>query len=233
MVEDCNVHMGAGVQAHVGCVWTSDLVVTTTTHAFEQLCATAAEAQRNHAEAPSIGAIEGVQAARTLFRASGLDPTRTRPSSEALLRRALKGKPMPKINPLVDVINWSSLQWLLPIGLYDADRIDQRITLCPGKEGERYLALNGREIHTASLLVLADEHGPFGSPFVDSRRAATSDHTQRALAVVFAPLGTDASLLATYAVTLGQRIVEACGGVVVQTKVLWPRTEPNREHRPC
>ncbi len=47
--------------------------------------------------------IAGLAPARELYRAFGIDPTRTRPSSEALLRRALQGKPMPKILNAVDV----------------------------------------------------------------------------------------------------------------------------------
>src|SRR5207247_2419780 len=44
-------------------------------------------------------------AARKLYRKFGTDPTRTRPSSEALLRRVKKGEPLPRINSLVDVAN--------------------------------------------------------------------------------------------------------------------------------
>ncbi|MGH9201345.1 MAG: hypothetical protein ACRD2A_08925, partial [Vicinamibacterales bacterium] len=35
---------------------------------------------------------------RTMYKRVGLDPTKTRPSSEALLRRVRKGDPLPRIN---------------------------------------------------------------------------------------------------------------------------------------
>lgn len=46
--------------------------------------------------------VPGSADARTLFKALGLDPTKTRPSNEALLRRVLKGEPLYRINTLVD-----------------------------------------------------------------------------------------------------------------------------------
>ena len=48
------------------------------------------------------GKIPGVRAVRNLFYHTGLDPTRYRPSSEALLRRAVRDKPLYSINSAVD-----------------------------------------------------------------------------------------------------------------------------------
>ncbi|MEL6821236.1 MAG: phenylalanine--tRNA ligase beta subunit-related protein, partial [Calditrichota bacterium] len=67
----------------------------------------------------SISEIPGVEHARRFFRAIGIEPTRRRPSSEALLNRALKNKGFYSVNELVDVGNWCSLDFLLPIGIYD------------------------------------------------------------------------------------------------------------------
>src|SRR5439155_13775077 len=52
--------------------------------------------------------VPGVAEARALFHALDLDPTKTRPSSEALLRRVLQGKGLPQVNPAVDVCNLCS-----------------------------------------------------------------------------------------------------------------------------
>ncbi len=49
--------------------------------------------------------VPGVSDARTLYKALGIDPTKTRPSNEALLRRALKGETLYRINTLVDALN--------------------------------------------------------------------------------------------------------------------------------
>jgi DNA/RNA-binding domain of Phe-tRNA-synthetase-like protein len=56
-------------------------------------------------DVPAIAAHPVVAALRGLFRAAGCDPTRYRPSSEALLRRLVKGAELPAIHPLVDLNN--------------------------------------------------------------------------------------------------------------------------------
>src|SRR4051812_15128045 len=70
-----------------------------------------------------------IAAVRTMYKRVGLDPPLTRPSSEALLRRVRKGDPLPRINSMVDVCNWCSLEFQLPYGLYDSGRIEGDVTM--------------------------------------------------------------------------------------------------------
>src|SRR6059058_1802138 len=86
----------------------------------------------------SLGEIQTVKQIRTIFHRSGLDPTRYRPSSESLLRRAVKGKGLYFINSVVDLINYFSLKMLCPMGLFDADLLKPPITWRTGREGETY-----------------------------------------------------------------------------------------------
>ena len=51
-----------------------------------------AEKYREKYASINIGSIPEVAAGRKLFKSIGIDPTKHRPSSEALLRRALKNK---------------------------------------------------------------------------------------------------------------------------------------------
>src|SRR5712691_789706 len=60
----------------------------------------ASERARSRFEPESLSSHPTVAALRSLFRAAGCDPTRYRPSSEALLRRVLKGEDLPAIHPL-------------------------------------------------------------------------------------------------------------------------------------
>src|SRR2546427_7481342 len=83
------------------------------------------------------GEIPELQPARELYRRTGEDPTKLRPSSEALLRRVLGGRALYRINSLVDTCNLCSLEFLLPIGLYDADRIEGPVTARLGRSEER------------------------------------------------------------------------------------------------
>ncbi len=129
-----------------------------------------------------------VSSVRTMYKRVGIDPTRTRPSSEALLRRVRRGEPFPRVNTMVDVCNWCSLEFQLPYGLYDAEQIvGDTVTVRLGTEGEAYPGIRKDEVHVAGRIVVADVTGPFGNPTSDSARTMVTVATTRALLVVFAP----------------------------------------------
>ena len=79
----------------------------------------------------------GAADARALYKALGLDPTKTRPSNEALLRRVLKGEALYRVNTLVDALNLCSLRDQLPFGLYDLDRVGRRSCCAGAAPGRR------------------------------------------------------------------------------------------------
>ena len=149
----------------------------------------ASESQVRQAPPAETGAV------RTMYKRVGLDPTKTRPSSEALLRRVRKGDPLPRINSLVDVCNWCSLEFQLPYGLYDASRIDGDIELRIGREGESYPGIRKDAVHVGGRLTLADRQGPFGNPTSDSARTMVTTDTVSAVVVVFAPAELGAARL--------------------------------------
>jgi DNA/RNA-binding domain of Phe-tRNA-synthetase-like protein len=132
-----------------------------------------------------------VTAVRSMYKRVGLDPTKTRPSSEALLRRVRKGDPLPRINSMVDVCNWCSLEFQLPYGLYDAARIDGDVELRIGRPGESYPGIRKDDVHVGGRIALADRVGPFGNPTSDSARTMVTTQTTEALLVVFAPRDVD------------------------------------------
>jgi DNA/RNA-binding domain of Phe-tRNA-synthetase-like protein len=138
------------------------------------------------------------EAVRAMYRRVGLDPTRRRPSSEALLRRVARGEALPRINSLVDICNWCSLELQLPYGLYDVDRIDGEVVLRLGEQGEEYPGIRKDVVHVGDRLTLADRLGPFGNPSSDSLRTMVTPETTRVMAVIFAPraLACDAVLSA-------------------------------------
>jgi DNA/RNA-binding domain of Phe-tRNA-synthetase-like protein len=124
---------------------------------------------------------------RRMYSRTGLDPTRTRPSSEALLRRVRRGDALPRINGLVDVCNWCSLELQLPYGLYDRAQIDGGVEMRLGQPGEEYAGIRKEIVHLDGRLVVADRRGPFGNPTSDSARTMVTTATTRALIVIFAP----------------------------------------------
>jgi DNA/RNA-binding domain of Phe-tRNA-synthetase-like protein len=122
-----------------------------------------------------------------MYKRVGLDPTKTRPSSEALLRRVRKGDSLPRINSMVDVCNWCSLEFQLPYGLYDAGHVDSDVELRIGRAGESYPGIRKEAVNVDGRIALADRLGPFGNPTSDSARTMVTTATTQAMLVVFAP----------------------------------------------
>ena len=144
------------------------------------------ERYRAQFKTPSM-ALDLLKPARKLYYAIGMEPTRIRPSSEALFRRVIKGKPLYQINSIVDVGNYCSLAYLLPIGMYDAAKIQGDVVLRKGKEGESYPGIGKDEIHLYNRLTVADRMGPFGNPSSDSLRTSITLDTRDVLMIIFAP----------------------------------------------
>jgi DNA/RNA-binding domain of Phe-tRNA-synthetase-like protein len=166
----------------------------------------AAQAMRTTVESADLTA-----AVRTMYKRVGIDPTKTRPSSEALLRRVRRGDELPRINSLVDVINWCSLESQLPFGLYDFDRIEGAVSLRLGRPGEEYGGIRKDVVHVAGRLTLADASGPFGNPTSDSARTMVTTATTRALVVIFAPASVAEPTVNRVLKTTQDRIGQYCG----------------------
>ena len=154
---------------------------------------------------------EEIAAVRTMYKRVGLDPTKTRPSSEALLRRVRRGDSLPRINSMVDVCNWCSLEFQLPYGLYDASRIEGDVELRIGRDGESYPGIRKDDVNVGGRITLADTLGPFGNPTSDSARTMVTTSTTRALLVVFAPREIDARRLTTVLDRTSSRMTEFTG----------------------
>jgi DNA/RNA-binding domain of Phe-tRNA-synthetase-like protein len=164
--------------------------------------------------------IPGVAEARALFHLLDIDPTKTRPSSEALLRRVLQGKGLPQVSPVVDVCNLCSLEQQFPLGLYDLDRIGGRPKARVGREGEGYEGIRKDRVNVAGRLTLADDHGPFGAPTSDSLRTSITSATSRVLVVVFCPRERAGAHLSTALEQIAERLGRYCRGRIVAVRTL-------------
>ena len=175
------------VLIELGVLAAAGLVVAPSDKPIQQaLREVATEAQARYS-AGEFAAIPAVKAVRQVFSALGTDPTRTRPSSEALLRRVLQGKGLPLVNNVVDVVNRCSLAALLPVGLYDRRAIQGEIRLELGAPGAAYRGLGKEDVGLEGRLALHDDAGPFGAPTSDSFRTRVHAGTTDILCVVFAP----------------------------------------------
>jgi len=130
--------------------------------------------------------IDGLAEARTLYKSFNMDPSRHRPSSEALLRRVMKNKDLYQISNAVDSCNLACLKFLLPVGMYDLDLVVGDVVLRSGGPGESYPGIRKGDVNLTNRLGLFDQDGPFGSPTSDSLRTCVSPATRRILAIIMA-----------------------------------------------
>jgi DNA/RNA-binding domain of Phe-tRNA-synthetase-like protein len=178
-----------------------DVVVRPKSDALQQELSTRGGELMAHYPNPPA-ALPAFSAARRMYHACGLDPSKVRPSSEALVRRVLQGKGLARVNTAVDAANLASISILRPVGLYDADKIYpvdaseahgrpdpgvSVVTLRVGTATEEYPGIGKEMIHLAGRPLLLDSLGPFGNPSADSARTRVTEATTRLLFVVFEP----------------------------------------------
>jgi DNA/RNA-binding domain of Phe-tRNA-synthetase-like protein len=164
--------------------------------------------------------VPGAADARALYKALGLDPTKTRPSNEALLRRVLKGEALYRINTLVDAMNLCSLRSQLPFGLYDLGRIEPPVLLRKGQPNESYEGIRKAAVNVEGRPVLADARGAFGNPTSDSARTMVTTATRTALVTVYAPASYNEFRLGEVLEGAETTLTRYCGGHGTERRVV-------------
>ncbi|WP_010307140.1 B3/B4 domain-containing protein [Kurthia senegalensis] len=127
----------------------------------------------------------GVAAWRDVWKQLGANASRYRHSTESMLRRIAKGDYLTPVNSVVDLNNFFSLQYEIPVGSYDVQTLRGDITVALGNEHTQYEALNGRSVTLQNIPYTSDSLGPFGSPYVDSKRSAVSEGATDVLQVFY------------------------------------------------
>ena len=132
----------------------------------------------------------GILATRSAYKALGKDPARYRGSAEALLRRIIAGKELPRISNVVDIVNLLSVESRLSIGLYDLALVQGDVVFRTGRAGETYKGIGKYDLNLERLPVFSDAAGPHGSPTSDSERTMVTVATSRILAIIISFGGT-------------------------------------------
>ena len=169
----------------------------------------------------SIKQMPSIEATRTAYRKCGKDPSRYRPSGEALVRRTLQGKDLYQIDTAVDLINLASIAYGYSIGGFDADRIEGDVlTLGIGRAGEPYEGIGRGMLNIEGLPVYRDAVGGVGTPTSDNERTKMSLSTCRLLALVNGYDGDadNVRACAEYILQLLGRYAQCTGGEVVMYK---------------
>ena len=176
-------------------------------HSLMNLIDETCERKRLEFTVESLPNTEPVRAVRAMFRAWGMDPSKYRPSSEALLRRVVQGKGLYRVSNVVDAGNLGSIETGWPYGCYDRSMIQPPIVFRHGAPGELYEGIGKRAWHLEGRPVLADSKGPFGSPISDSTRTMVTESAQRVLVVIYSPSVTSDAFLEEAMERLGERLI--------------------------
>lgn len=140
----------------------------------------------------SIKDMPAIQATRQAYKACGKDPSRYRPSAEALCRRILRGIALYQIDTLVDLINLVSIATGYSIGGFDADKIaGNHLELGIGKAGEPYEGIGRGELNIENMPVYRDAIGGIGTPTSDNERTKLSLGTTHLLTIINGYSGAD------------------------------------------
>ena len=167
----------------------------------------------------SVKHMPPIEATREAYRRCGKDPSRYRPSSEALIRRTLKGHELYRVSTLVDLINLASIAYGYSIGGFDADRIQgDTLTLGIGREGEPYEGIGRGPLNIAGLPVYRDEDGGIGTPTSDNERTKLRPESTRLLAIVNGYDGdrTNVTSCAKYIQQLLVKYANSDGGQIIE-----------------
>lgn len=128
--------------------------------------------------------IPQIESTRNVYKNLGKEPSRYRPSAEALMRRLILGKEMYKISNVVDCINLTSITTGYSIGGYDDDSIFGEVEFKRGDSNTLYEAIGRGVMNIEGLPVFFDEIGAFGSPTSDSVRTMITPKTKNILLLV-------------------------------------------------
>lgn len=133
----------------------------------------------------SIKDMVTIRATRQAYKKCGKDPSRYRPSGEALCRRILRGIPLYQIDTLVDLINLVSIRYGYSIGGFDADKIDgDTLVLGIGKAEEPYEGIGRGQLNIEGMPVYRDATGGIGTPTSDHERTKLALGTTHLLTII-------------------------------------------------
>jgi DNA/RNA-binding domain of Phe-tRNA-synthetase-like protein len=125
---------------------------------------------------------------RDLYWTFGMDPTKLRVSSEALLRRVLNGLNLWRVSDLVDVANLASAYHKIPIGLVDDSKRVGDLVVRTARQGETFTRIGGKMLTCRGReIVVADEERIvcFGYATHDSEFTKVSKNSKRVLLLLY------------------------------------------------
>ncbi len=161
---------------------------------------------------------------RQAFAKVGISASKYQTSIESLLRRALKGGPFPKVNPIVDLYNAFSLEYLVPVGGHDPVPLEGNIFLGFAEGGEPFVPMDGgdQEFADAGEVVYRDDKDVLTRRWV--WRQSNKDRVTSQTKYLFMPIdimeGVDLALCDEIMERIESRLSEGGLGSVIHKDIV-------------
>ncbi len=152
---------------------------------------------------------------RDFFWKIDIDPTKIRPSSEALIRRILQGKQIPRINTAVDAYNFASIKSGVPLAAFDSRRLKGELSMRFATSGEEFLGIGMKEPKalTGKEIVIEDGEKLIAIyPYRDADESKVTLETTEILLMSCGVPGVEAQKLEDAANLAAGYLVEYCRG---------------------
>ena len=136
-------------------------------------------------------------------------------AAEALIRRILAGKTLPRINTLVDAYNLASIKTRIALATFDADKLDGELLMRFAEEGEQFsgigmerpLMLRGREIAVSDKEKLVAIY-----PYRDADNTKVTEKTKNITVIVCGVPGIPKQELEKASDVALEYVTRFCGG---------------------
>ncbi len=154
---------------------------------------------------------------RDFFWKIGIDPTKIRPASEALIRRILAGKTIPRINTLVDAYNLASIKSGVALATFDTDKLDSDILMRFAQEGEQFYGIGMEKplILKGGEIVISDNEKLIAVyPYRDAENTKVTEKTKNITIIVCGVPGISKEILSEALRIVFEYVTTFCGGTL-------------------
>ncbi len=192
-----------------------NVTVRASTPELEALKEDITEQTKNNYNLESIKDNPIFKAYRDFFWKIKVDPTKIRPASEALIRRVVGGKPLPRINSLVDAYNLASIKTEIALAAFDADKLRGNLLMRFAFEGEEFLGVGMEKpmkLAGSQVVVSDDKQIVAIYPYRDADASKVTEETKNVLILVCGVPGISEDKLRSAMKVAFDFITMSCGG---------------------